>query len=39
MREPATVAAVRYFQTLKGMRATGVLAAGTLSALGVPPIA
>jgi hypothetical protein len=34
----ATVTALRYFQTLKGMRDTGTLAAGTLSALGVPPI-
>lgn len=36
---PETVTGVRYFQTLKGMRNTGTLAAGTLSALGVPPIA
>jgi hypothetical protein len=36
---PATAAAVRYFQTLKGVRATGTLAAGTLAALGVPLIA
>jgi hypothetical protein len=35
---PATATAVRYFQTLKGIRATGVLAAGTLAALGVPLI-
>jgi hypothetical protein len=35
---PATATAVRYFQTLKGFRATGVLAAGTLAALGVPLI-
>jgi len=35
---PETVTGVRYFQTLKGMRDTGTLAAGTLSALGVPPI-
>jgi Putative peptidoglycan binding domain len=35
---PETVTGVRYFQTLKGMRATGILAAGTLSALGVPLI-
>jgi hypothetical protein len=35
---PETVTGVRYFQTLKGMRDTGALAAGTLSALGVPPI-
>jgi Putative peptidoglycan binding domain len=35
---PETVTGVRHFQTLKGMRATGTLAAGTLSALGVPPI-
>jgi hypothetical protein len=34
----ATVTALRHFQTLKGMRDTGTLAAGTLSALGVPPI-
>jgi Putative peptidoglycan binding domain len=36
---PALVRAVRYFQTLKGIRATGTLAAGTLAALGVPLIA
>ena len=36
---PATATAVRYFQTLKGFRATGALAAGTLAALGVPLIA
>ncbi len=35
---PATATAVRYFQTLKGIRATGSLAAGTLAALGVPLI-
>lgn len=35
---PATATAVRYFQTLKGIRASGVLAAGTLAALGVPLI-
>ncbi len=35
---PATATAVRYFQILKGIRATGVLAAGTLAALGVPLI-
>jgi hypothetical protein len=35
---PATATALRYFQTLKGLRATGVLAAGTLAALGVPLI-
>jgi hypothetical protein len=35
---PETVTGVRYFQTLKGMRSSGTLAAGTLSALGVPPI-
>ena len=35
----ATAKAVRYFQTLKSLRPTGVLAAGTLAALGVPPIA
>lgn len=35
---PATATAVRYFQTLKGIRATGLLAAGTLAALGVPLI-
>ena len=34
----ATATAVRYFQTLKGQRATGVLTAGTLFALGVPLI-
>jgi hypothetical protein len=32
---PATATAVRYFQTLKGLRASGTLAAGTLAALGV----
>lgn len=36
---PATATAVRYFQTLKGIRATGTLAAGTLAALRVPLIA
>jgi hypothetical protein len=36
---PATAQGVRYFQTLKGLRATGTLAAGTLAALGVPLIA
>jgi Putative peptidoglycan binding domain len=35
---PASARAVRYFQTLKGIRATGTLAAGTLAALGVPLI-
>ena len=35
---PETVTGVRHFQTLKGMRPTGTLAAGTLSALGVPPV-
>ena len=35
---PETMTGVRHFQTLKGMRATGTLAAGTLSALGVPPV-
>jgi hypothetical protein len=35
----ATVRAVRYFQTLKGIRPTGTLAVGTLAALGVPLIA
>lgn len=35
----ATATALRYFQTLKGIRPTGTLAAGTLAALGVPPIA
>jgi peptidoglycan hydrolase-like protein with peptidoglycan-binding domain len=35
---PAMATAVRYFQTLKGIRATGVLATGTLAALGVPLI-
>jgi Putative peptidoglycan binding domain len=35
---PALARAVRYFQTLKGIRATGTLAAGTLAALGVPLI-
>jgi hypothetical protein len=34
----ATVQAVRYFQTLKGIRATGLLAVGTLASLGVPLI-
>lgn len=36
---PETVTGVRHFQTLKGMRDTGMLTAGTLSALGVAPIA
>ena len=35
---PETMTGVRHFQTLKGMRPTGTLAAGTLSALGVPPV-
>jgi Putative peptidoglycan binding domain len=35
---PATSTAVRYFQTLKGIRPSGLLAAGTLAALGVPLI-
>jgi hypothetical protein len=35
---PETITGVRYFQTLKGMRNTGTLAAGTLSALDVPPL-
>jgi len=35
---PETVTGVRHFQTLKGMRPTGTLAAGTLSAMGVPPV-
>lgn len=34
----ATVTAVRYFQTLKGLRPSGTLAAGTLAALGVPAL-
>jgi len=33
----ATATAVRYFQTLKGQRASGVLTAGTLAALGIAP--
>lgn len=36
---PPLARAVRHFQTLKGIRATGTLAAGTLAALGVPLIA
>lgn len=32
----ATATAVRHFQTLKGLRPTGMLATGTLVALGVP---
>lgn len=36
---PETAAAVRHFQTLKGMRDSGVLTAGTLNALGVHPLA
>ena len=39
LMSPASARAVRYFQTLKGIRATGTLAAGTLAALGVPLIA
>ena len=35
---PDTVTGVRYFQTLKGMRDSGLLTAGTLSALGIAPI-
>jgi hypothetical protein len=33
----ATATAVRYFQTLKGQRPSGVLTAGTLAALGIAP--
>lgn len=36
---PETALGVRHFQTLKGMRATGTLTAGTLNALSVPAIA
>jgi His-Xaa-Ser repeat protein HxsA len=36
---PDLVDAVRYFQTLKGMRDSGVLTSGTLTALGIHPIA
>jgi len=36
---PATVAGVRHFQTLKSMRDSGVLTASTLNALGVHPVA
>lgn len=36
---PETATGVRHFQTLKGMRETGTLTAGTLSALGVAPLA
>jgi His-Xaa-Ser repeat protein HxsA len=36
---PETATGVRHFQTLKGMRDTGTLTAGTLSALGVAPLA
>lgn len=39
MLNPDTATGVRHFQTLKGMRDTGTLTAGTLSALGVAPIA
>lgn len=35
---PDTVTGVRYFQTLKGLRDSGLLTAGTLGALGVAPI-
>lgn len=38
MLNPNTVTGVRHFQTLKGMRDSGTLTAGTLSALGVPAI-
>lgn len=35
---PETIAGVRHFQTLKGMRDSGVLTVGTLHALGVHPL-
>lgn len=35
---PETATGVRHFQTLKGLHDTGVLAPGTLKALGVPAI-
>ena len=38
MMNPDLVEAVRYFQTLKGMRDSGVLTTGTLTALGVHSI-
>lgn len=38
MMNPELVAGVRHFQTLKGMRDSGMLTAGTLTALGVHPI-
>jgi murein L,D-transpeptidase YcbB/YkuD len=38
MMNPDLVDAVRYFQTLKGMRDSGVLTTGTLTALGVHSI-
>jgi hypothetical protein len=39
MANPDLVDAVRYFQVLKGMRDTGILTAGTLSALGIRTVA
>jgi len=39
MMNPGLVDAVRYFQTLKGTRDSGVLTNGTLTALGIQPIA
>ena len=38
MMNPALVEAVRHFQTLKGMRDSGMLTTGTLNALGIRPI-
>jgi His-Xaa-Ser repeat protein HxsA len=35
---PETVAGVRHFQTLKGMRDSGLLTVGTLNALGIHPL-
>jgi peptidoglycan hydrolase-like protein with peptidoglycan-binding domain len=38
MMNPELVAGVRHFQTLKGMRESGMLTTGTLTALGIHAI-
>jgi peptidoglycan hydrolase-like protein with peptidoglycan-binding domain len=38
MMNPELIESVRHFQTLKGMRDSGMLTTGTLTALGIPGI-
>ena len=38
MMNPGLVEGVRHFQTLKGMRDSGLLTTGTLAALGIPTL-